>query len=292
MAALFFVMLKHLKPIHIAESGECHLSEGPLWHADRNSIFWTDITAGRIYRIDESSHRMEMIYQGDPVGGFTLQENGGLLLFRLNDIVLLDANGRISLVRKFSDVGMNRFNDVIADPRGRVFAGTVGKNPEAGLYRMDLNGEMTKLFSGTACSNGMGFSPDEKKFYWTNTTTREIFEFDYDAESGEISERKVFYTSAPNEGVPDGLTVDSEGCVWSARWGGSSVVRHSPDGNVLGQIQFPALNVSSICFGGKNLDEMFVTAAQNQNDPSPHVRGLFRLRVDICGKKEFTSRIG
>lgn len=288
---LFTIMLETLTPTHIAGTEECQLSEGPLWNSESNFLFWTDITAGKIHRFDASTEQHKVIYQGEPVGGFTFQENGELLLFRVNDIALLKPDGRISKVRDFSDKGMNRFNDVIADPRGRVFAGTTGPNPDAGLYRMDLNGEITKLFSGTACSNGMGFSPDQKKFYWTNTTTRQIFEFEYEAGSGEISGRRVFYDATSDEGVPDGLAVDSQGCVWSARWGGSSVVRHAPDGKVLGRIRFPAVNVSSICFGGTNLDELFVTAAQNVQDTAPHVRGLFRVRTRFRGSKEFRSRI-
>ena len=82
---------------------------------------------------------------------------------------------------------MKRFNDVIADPSGRVFAGTIGEHPKGGLYRLDLDGTITKMFDGTGCSNGMGFSPDTKTFYWTCSTTRRIFQFDFDAESGALS---------------------------------------------------------------------------------------------------------
>lgn len=284
-------MLEDLKPVHIAGTAECQLSENPLWDDERHCLFWTDITAGKIYRLNAATELPETIYQGDPVGGFTLQENGDLLLFRVTDLVLLDSHGKISKVRDFSDQGMDRFNDVIADPRGRVFAGTIGKHPEAALYRMDSNGEITKLFAGTGCSNGMGFSPDQKKFYWTNTTTRQIFEFDFDATSGGISHRKIFYSATSEEGIPDGLTVDAEGCVWSARWGGSSLVRHASDGKVLGRIQFPSVNISSLCFGGKNLDTLFVTAAKNANDSNPHLRGLFRVQTNFRGATEFRSRI-
>lgn len=278
-------------PTHVAGTEECLLAEGPLWDAKKNCLFWTDITAGKVHRFDLLTQRHEAVYQGEPVGGFTLQESGDLLLFRVNDIVLLKPGGEIVKVRDFSDVGMNRFNDVIADPHGRVFAGTIGKNPDAGLYRMDLDGEITKLFAGSACSNGMGFSLDLKKFYWTCSTRRQIFEFKFDAATGELSEEKIFYSAEPGEGVPDGLTVDSEGCIWSARWGGSALVRHAPDGTVLGRVHFPAANISSACFAGDDLGEIFVTAAQDVKNPAPHLKGVFRLLAGFRGKPEFRSRI-
>ena len=166
-------------------------------------------------------------------------------------------------MRTFSDTGMERFNDVIADPEGRVFAGTIGKHPECGLYRVDLDGSITKLFDGTGCSNGMGFSPDLKTFYWTNTTTRQIFQFDYERESGVIANRRIFYETSPDEGLPDGLTVDSDGCVWSARWAGAAILRHDADGKVLDRFTFPATNITSACFAGENLRELFVTSARD-----------------------------
>jgi D-xylonolactonase len=269
---------------------DCQLGENPLWDADKNCLYWTDISAGKIFQLDASTERVCVVYEGEPVGGFTLQKNGDLLLFRVNDIALLEQSGRISVLRQFHDDGMRRFNDVIADPRGRVFAGTLGEDPKAGLYRVDLDGSITKLFSGTGCSNGMGFSPCQKKLYWTCSTTRRIFQFDFDIESGAIDGRKLFYKAAHDEGIPDGLTVDAEGCVWSARWGGASVIRHAPDGEILDQIQFPATNITSFCFGGRNLDELFVTSAKKEGENYPaHV---FKTQIrDAHGVLDFRSRI-
>ncbi len=276
----------------VATEALCELAENPLWDFEKKSVFWTDIPAGKIFKLDTVSKKHELIYRGEPVGGFTLQQNGNLLIFRVNDIAQLSMDGNVVPLRKFLDSGMMRFNDVIAAPDGSVFAGTIGDSKQSGgLYRVDLDGTVTKLFLGTKCSNGMGFSPDLKTFYWTCSTTRQIFQFDYSSQQGLISNRRVFYRTTPDEGIPDGLTVDSEGCVWSARWGGASVVRHAPDGKILDCIRFPVTNITSLCFGGENLDQLFVTAAKNCDQKAAPVIALFQVGLKIRGAGEFRSRI-
>jgi len=186
---------------------------------------------------------------------------------------------------------MHRFNDVIADPEGRVFAGTLGDHPRCGLYRIDLDGVVTHLFSGTGCSNGMGFSTDLKTFYWTCSTTRHIFQFDYQRATGDITNRRIFYKAAPTEGIPDGLAVDSDGYVWSARWGSGSIVRHAPDGKVAARLCFPAPRITSMCFGGEKLDELFVTSAKEEKEQNRPGGVLFKVRLQARGTNEFKSRI-
>jgi sugar lactone lactonase YvrE len=278
--------------ITIATNICCELAENPLWDAANQCVYWTDIPPGRIFRLQLPANESACIYHGEPVAGFTLQENGDLLLFRVRDISLLRPDGSVRLVKPFADEGMARFNDVCADPEGRVFAGTVGTTPESGgLYRVDRDGAITKLFAGTGCSNGMGFSPDLKIFYWTCSTTRRIFRFSFDRESGALSDRELFHKAGPDEGVPDGLAVDAEGCVWSARWGGKSVVRHAPDGRIIDLLQFPETNISSLCFAGQNLDQIFVTAAQEKIPGARPVTALFHAAVNVRGLGDLRSRI-
>jgi D-xylonolactonase len=277
--------------ITIAATVRCELAENPLWQAEKHCLYWTDISAGTLYCLDQLTGECRRMYQGTPVGGFTMQENGDLLLFRVNDIAQLHPDGQVSSLRTFSDNGMERFNDVIADPEGRVFAGTYGKHPQCGLYRIDLDGTITKLFEGTGCSNGMGFSPDLTTFYWTCTTTRRIFEFDYDRDSGAITNRRTFYQAIADEGLPDGLTVDAEGCIWSARWGGAAVVRHGPDGKVLDRIQLPVKNITSVCFGGGDLKDLYVTSAKDATKSGELAGALFRIAVNTRGREEFKSRV-
>ena len=270
----------------------CALGENPLWNPADGSLYWTDITGGKVHRVHLASGRHEIIYRGEPVGGFTFQENGGLLLFRVHDFARLHEDGRVEVLREFTDDGSARFNDVIADPEGRVFAGTIGRTETSGgLYRVDRDGEVTLLFRGTGVSNGMGFSPDLRTFYWTCSTRRRMLAFDYDRASGALSGERVFYQANDAEGIPDGMTVDSDGNVWSARWDGFAVVKHAPDGQVLERIPFPVAKVSSLCFGGPALDEVFVTAAGGVPGSDTADGSVFRWRAGVRGLPEFRSRI-
>jgi D-xylonolactonase len=244
-----------------------------------------------MYRLDLYSGLPRLIYQGPTVGGFTLQRDGELLLFRVHDIAVLHRNETLSVQQTVADGGMERFNDVIADPEGRVFAGTIGKTDQCGgLYRLEPCGTLTKLFAGTGCSNGMGFSLDTSRFYWTCSTTRQIFQFDYDRSTGELRDRRLFYAASPGEGIPDGLAVDAEGYIWSARWGGGSIIRHAPDGSVITSIPFPVPNVSSLCFAGDNLDRIVVTSAKQAEVRSSGF--LFETKAPVRGLKEFRSGLG
>jgi D-xylono/L-arabinono-1,4-lactonase len=276
----------------IVANANCELAENPLWDAERHCVYWADIPAGKIYRLDVASKKCEVIYAGAPVGGFTIQENGELLLFRVDDIALLKSSGETKSLQPFQDQGSSRFNDVIADPEGRVFAGTIGKTKQSGgLFCLQPDGATQKLFDGTGCSNGMGFSPDLKSFYWTCSTTRRIFQFDYERSSGALTNRRLFYETNGDEGIPDGLAIDIEGCVWSARWGGSSIRRHAKDGKVLETFAFPARNITSLCFGGPDLDELFVTSAKEPGENSVVAGALFHLIVPVRGMKEFRSKL-
>lgn len=270
----------------------CELGENPLWNVDDGCLYWEDITGGRLHRYHLETNRHEVIYSGEPVGGFTFQENGDLLLFRVNDLALLRPDGRVTQVRMFSDAGMTRFNDVIADPEGRVFAGTIGvTNDSGGLYRVDRDGTITLLFRGTGCSNGMGFSPDLATFYWTCSTHRRIYAFDYDRLTGALSNERVLHQAAEDEGIPDGLTVDRDGHLWSARWDGFAVVHHTPDGRIVEKVPFPVAKVSSLCLGGPNLDEFFVTTAGGEPGTTSADGSVYRWAAGIKGPPEFRSKI-
>lgn len=270
----------------------CELGENPLWNPADGSLCWTDITGGVLHRIQLATGKHEVIYRGVPVGGFTLQSDGALLLFRVNDIALMHPDGRVEVMREFADEGAARFNDVIADPEGRVFAGTIGRTDTAGgLYRVERDGAMTPLFRGTGVSNGMGFSPDLRTFYWTCSTRRRICAFDYDRASGALTGERVLYQASDDEGIPDGLTVDRDGNIWSARWDGFAVVQHAPDGRMLRKFLFPVAKVSSLCFGGPSLDEIFVTTAGGQPGSDTADGSVYHWRASVKGSPEFRSRI-
>lgn len=269
----------------------CELGECPLWRTEDGCLYWTDITGGKLHRFHLETATHEVIYRGDPVGGFTFQASGDLLLFRVNDMALLHPDGGVEVLQEFDDQGAERFNDVIADPEGRVFAGTIGRTETSGgLYRVDPDGTTTLLFRGTGCSNGMGFSPDLRTLYWTCSTRRRIYAFDYDRATGILGGERLFYQAGEAEGIPDGMTVDRDGHIWSARWGGSAVVHHAPDGTVMEKISFPVANISSLCFGGPKYDLLFVTSAGG-NPGNTSDGTVYQFLPGAAGQSGFKSRI-
>ncbi|MHC4717181.1 MAG: SMP-30/gluconolactonase/LRE family protein [Planctomycetota bacterium] len=270
----------------------CACGENPLWDDRRKVVYWNDIPAGKIYCYDVRTGEHGLVYSGEVFGGFTMQADGSLLLFGANRVDRLDPDGRTALIADDIDDGMKRFNDVIADPAGRVYAGTMGTTEQSGgLFRVDTDGRIECLFRGTAISNGMAFTPDGRQFYWTCTTTRRIFRFDYDSGSGELTDRQVFLDLSDGPGVPDGMTVDAEGNVWSARWDGYGIFRYTPAGELIEKIEFPVAKVSSVVFGGEGLDELYVTTAGGSPDADRPDGTLYRVKVYATGLPEFRSRV-
>jgi sugar lactone lactonase YvrE len=271
----------------------CKVGENPLWDEREARLYWADIESGRLFRVDHASGEHECFYRDETmIGGFSFQDDGSLLLFEVDRIVALGKDGKRRIVAEGIDRDMHRFNDVIADPEGRVFAGTIGKNDQSGgLYRVDLDGRVRPLWKGTGCANGMGFTPDLRHFYWTCSTTRVIFVADYDRATGALANRRDFYRAPVDEGTPDGMTVDRSGALWTARWGGWALLRLSPAATLLERIRFPVSRVSSVAFGGPNLDALYVTTAGGQVNDDALDGTLYRLQVTIPGTVEFRSRI-
>lgn len=275
---------------------QCQVGEGPLWHAKEKRVYWADIPNGRLFRYDPSTGQHEQFFDGPEVGGFTIQTDGSLLLFMEKGAIAKWTDGRFDYVmNEIPEERETRFNDVAADPAGRVFCGTMPSPDHAGsLYRLDTDGSITRVLGDIGISNGIGFTPDQKQMYYTDSTSHNIYVFDYDIDTGNISNQRVFITIEDNDGIPDGMTVDAEGYVWSARWDGSSLVRYSPQGEQERRVWFPARKVSSVIFGGDDLTDMYVTTAggPNKEAEGPGAGGLFRLNLGIKGKAEFLSSVG
>ena len=275
---------------HKSVVGEC-----PLWHPFDKKLYWIDIPKGEILRYDPATGNHEKFYSGEVIGGFTIQEDGALLLFLEKCAVKILKGGETStVIDEIHEELDTRFNDVIADPEGRVFCGTMpAKDHRARLYRLDRDGSITKILAGIGISNGMGFTPDRKQMYFTDSTEGKIYLFDYDLKTGEIKNRRVFVTVPKSEGVPDGMTVDKEGCIWSARWGGGCIIRYKPDGGEELRIQFPAKKISSVTFGGKDYKDIYVTTAggDKREEDGPGAGALFHLNPGVQGVPEFLSKI-
>jgi sugar lactone lactonase YvrE len=275
---------------------QCALGEGPLWHPLDRRLYWTDITGGRVLRYDPASGTHEVCYEGETVGGFTIQADGALLLFMARGAVKRWCEGELTtVIEDIPDERESRFNDVIADPAGRVFCGTmpVGERPGR-LYRLDLDGVLFPVLEDAGVSNGMGFTPDRRQFFHTDSTKRTITRFDYDEATGALSEPHLFIRALEGEGIPDGMTVDAEGFLWSARWDGGCVARYAPDGDEVLRVPFPARRVTSVTFGGEGCADLYVTTAGGDDRATygPGAGALFRLRPGVRGLPEFLSRVG
>lgn len=276
----------------------CTLGEGVLWHAAERRLYWVDIPSGRLYRYDPVSGCDELCLdlRGEPIGGFTVQADGGLLLFLARGAVRTWRAGRLETVlESVPGEEATRFNDVIADPEGRVFCGTLSTPERPGrLYRLDPDRRLSVVLEGVGTSNGMGFTPDGRGLYHADTRRREIGLFDYDRRTGAAANRRLFIRTADGDGRPDGMTVDEEGHVWAALWGGGCVVRYAPDGRETGRVGLPATNVTSVAFGGDALDELYVTTAggDRRESAGEGAGALFRLRPGVRGGHEFRSRVG
>jgi D-xylonolactonase len=271
----------------------CETGENPFWIPETQQFLWEDIPNGRIFRLDVKSGIHETIYDDVLVGGFTVQTDDTLLLFRDHDIAVLQEDGSVKVLRDDIDPATGRFNDVMAVPSGRVLAGTMGNGGlNGGLYCIDLDGSVTKLWDGTGCSNGMGFTPDLRQFFWTDSTAKTIYRFNYNRDDGELSERSEFLKVTDESwGTPDGMTVDTDGNVWVAFWGGWGVKQFSPQGELLQEIKFPVERTSSCIFGGVEMNELYVTTAGGKPDSDTADGTLYRVRVNATGRPEFRSRI-
>jgi len=273
-----------------SEVGEC-----PLWHPLEKKLYWIDILGGIIYRYDPKTEVVEEAYRGDIVGGYTIQEDGSLLLFMEEGAVKLWKNNKlVTLIEEVPALKGTRFNDVIADPAGRVFCGTMpDKRGEAYLYRLDIDGTLTLIFNGVGLSNGMGFTPDKKKMYFTDSKKGEIYVFDYNVEDGSLNNQRLFL-KVEEEGIePDGLTVDAEGYVWSARWNGNCIKRFTPDGKEDLEVFFPAKKITCMTFAGEDYRDIYVTSAigNKMQEEGEKAGALFRLKLGIQGLPEHLSRI-
>jgi sugar lactone lactonase YvrE len=273
---------------------QCQVGENPLWDEREGRLYWVDIDSARLFRVEHETLAHECFHRGsDKIGGFTFQADGSLLLFEVDRIAQLAKNGTRRVIAEQIDREMVRFNDVIADPEGRVFAGTIGKTEQSGgLFRIDLDGSVETVWRGTGIANGMGFSPDLRQFYWTSSTTYQIYVADYRRETGALDNRRVFHRAAREQGIPDGMAVDRLGHVWSARWDGSAVLRLNEEGEVSARAELPVSRVSSAAFGGPNLDTLYVTTAGGGWEGSvPDDGTLYRFKVPVPGTVEFRSRI-
>ena len=275
----------------------CELGEGPLWHPEARTLFFVDILAGNVHAYTPADGRCRLFTHGSPTAGLTLQRDGSLLLFQDGRISRVGTDGVQKQIIAGLCPGNERFNDVMTDPEGRVFAGSMGGDGK--LFRFDHDGRQTQILDGLGVPNGMDFTPDLKQFYFTESTSRHIYSFDYDRASGNISNQRVCIEIPEAEGVPDGLTVDAEGSIWTAIWGGGRLKRYSHEGELQLDIHFSAAQTTAPIFGGEDLSDLYVTSATlGLKAPEPgsakpnHEGALFAIHLEkIRGRPPFRSRL-
>ena len=277
-------------------SSQNKLGEGPLWSVREQALYWVDIRQKRIERFQPSSN-LHQVFQFDiAVTALGFRARGGFIAATAQGVAFLQLpSTTLDIVAQpEADKPHNRFNDGAVDPGGRFWCGSMYDGPETDeptegrLYRLDVGKSVHLMQTGMTICNGLGWSPDFKTMYFTDTLRRSIYAYDFDVSSGAIGARRVFVDSSAETGFPDGMAVDSDGCVWSARWGGWKVTRYDQTGKVEREISLPVECPSSCAFGGAGLNELFITSAwdgltDDQRRRQPLAGNLFRLMTDIQG---------
>lgn len=272
------------------------VGENPLWHPEEERLYWCGVYEGGLYRYDPATGDHERLYRGDAIGGFTFQRDGSVLLFQANGAVRVwREDGRITATVVDPGGAVDaRFNDVIADQRGRVLCGTYPQDGRLGtLYRLDRDGMLTELVGDIDLSNGLGFSPDLSTLYYAESQARTIHVFDYDEATGTLENRRAFVTVDGEEAMPDGLTVDADGDVWLAQAFGDCVVRYDPTGRERERYPMPTSFVSSVAFGGPDLGDLYVTTGGGEDrvENGSVAGALLRCRPGPTGRAPFESAI-
>lgn len=259
---------------------ENHLGEGPVWDVEEGRLYWVDGTGRRvgkpaIWRMDPKTGKVENWTLDKDIGALALRKDGGAVMALADGFYFFDfETGKEELIVEIeADQPRSRLNDGKCDRRGRFFAGGMDDKEElgiCGLWRLDPDLSVTRVEEGIICTNGPCWSPDDKTFYLADTFQGEFWAYDYDIETGNISNRRVFASYEDDPGVADGSTVDEEGCMWNAQVIGGDLVRYAPDGSVERRIGMPVKNITSVNFGGNDLDVLYVTSMARVKHPAVH----------------------
>ncbi len=284
-----------MKIEHVATVSN-HLGEGPVWHYAEQRLYWVDATNNSYLVLDPSTGKVERHVVGRFAISIAFCDDGQLVM--ATDTELAYWNPRSTTAEHIAagpfDSSAVRFNDGKVDPAGRYFVGTMHRmenQPLGGLYRLTAQGDFSQVEWNITTSNGLGWSPDDRKFYYTDSIRKAIYSYDYDRGTGAIANRAVLIDSRDEEGVPDGLAVDSEGCIWTARFNGWNVTRYDPDGKKIEEMRMPVAKPTSCTFGGPGLQDLYVTTARYGLDEAhlrkhPESGDLFVCHAGVKGQIE------
>lgn len=279
-----------MKNIQINQIGKTlsTLGEGPVWDEINQCILWIDIVNARIIEHNILSETEKTLSTGSMIGSFALMEDGNIIAALQEGIVIIDRSTGEKQIISTPEINIpsNRFNDGKCSPDGHFWAGSMSLNetdPSGFLYSIDGDYNIHQHEKGLTISNGLCWSLDKKYFYFIDTPTLQVVRYDYS--NGSIQNKQsIIHIDAAKDGYPDGMTIDTEGKLWIAHWGGWQVTRWDPStGEKLDAVKLPVSQVTSICFGGAGFDEMFVTSArrgltEEQLIREPLAGGTFQIK--------------
>lgn len=278
----------------------CTIGEGPVWDSDSGKLYFIDNRQALVYCWNGAD--VEKVRKFSKKLGFVILHEQGGMVVGLEDGFYFDRfDGTQPRLLAAAEPGRTdcRFNDGKADPAGRAWGGTqtthldTGEGevlPNSGLFCMDAGFQVKQVLGGVIQSNGLGWSADAKKFYFIDTERFCVQEFDYDIGRNELSNGRVCVEIPKEQGIPDGMTVDDNGNIWVALWGGYGVNCYDPaTGALLERVELPVPNVTSCCFGGDGLDELYITTAAINTDLAvyPAAGGVFRVKPGVTGRPSY-----
>jgi sugar lactone lactonase YvrE len=282
--------------VELVVDARADLGEGPTWDPVARQLLWVDITAGAVHRFDPATGETGSVDVGESVGAAVPTSSGHVALAVRDGFSILDpVTQRVTRVADVeAEVPETMMNDGKCDPAGRFWAGTKdveGRRPLGSLYRLNADHTVVHVLSGVTISNGLGWSLDHRSMYYIDSPSHGIDVLDFRVQDGSVSRRRRLVDLPEQWGLPDGMTVDEEGFLWVAFWGGSAVRRIAPDGRVVSVVTLPVSQVTSCAFGGDDLSDLYITTARNglegdQPRAQPHAGGLFRFRPGVAGLAE------
>ncbi|MFB8373471.1 SMP-30/gluconolactonase/LRE family protein [Paenibacillus taichungensis] len=287
-----------MSDLNIAVHTPALLGEGPSWDAEHNRLLWVDIESYKVHVYIPATGEDRTYDVGEHVGAVVPYHGDEVVValrsgFHTYNLLTGDLQP-IEDPEKGKD--NNRFNDGKCDALGRFWAGTMSMNNESkagAFYCLEEGQPVRTLFRDVSTSNGLGWSPDQRKMYYIDTPTRSIDRFDFDLAAGVITNRTSVIAIPEEFGYPDGMTVDSEGMLWVAHWGGGRVTRWNPHtAELLQQIEVPADQVTSCCFGGPDLEDLYITTArigiqEERLMETPNAGSLFVIKPGVKGQKTY-----
>jgi sugar lactone lactonase YvrE len=274
------------------------LGEGPVWQAAEQRLYWLDLRKPAIYRFDPATGRNARIKAAlkGYVGAMVARSRGGMIVADQRGLFVLDpARGRLKpFARPVTNMRRLWFNDAKCDPQGNLWSGVGDRReaePSGVLFRIDPKGRAKRIDRGFICPNGPAFSPDGRHCYFADSSGYRIHRYEIDPATGKVGRRQPFIAVPVEQGQPDGMTVDSEGGIWSCHWDGWRVTRYDPDGRVDRVIEVPVPRPTSVAFGGPDLRSLYITSAsfglgRQQLKEAPLSGSLFACRPGARGLPE------